>query len=121
MARTKKIMGAVAAVALVFTTLFTFAFKSVAHKNATLAKRAGFFYQYNGPNYSEEEIRKVANYERSENSCEDGENLCGVILSSDPSGTDQPVTSELNAIADELWASQQNGSSINQDVILMKN
>jgi hypothetical protein len=121
MAGTKKIMGAVAAIALVLTTVFTFAFKSVAHKNAASAKRAGFLYQYNGPNYSEEEIRKVANYERSENSCEDGENLCGVILTSDPSGTDQPVPSELNAIADELLASQQNGSSVDQDVILMKN
>lgn len=116
----KKFSLGLAALCLAFGLVFSLsAFKSN-NSNEPQAKRAGHFYKYIGPDYSETEIRDYSNYERSENTCEDGENLCGVFLASDPSGTDQPVEAELDAVADNLWISQDTGNSVDLENILMK-
>lgn len=116
----KSIIFGLAALVVAFGLVFSMSAFKNHHSNEPQAKRAGHFYKYIGPDYSETEIRDYTNYERSENTCEDGENLCGVFLPSDPSGTDQPVQSELDAVANNLWISQDTGNSVDAENILMK-
>ncbi|MFN0292530.1 hypothetical protein [Pedobacter helvus] len=119
MKKSKLVFG-LAALCLAFGLVFSMSAFKATTENPSQKKRAEHFYRYIGPDYSESEIRDYTNYEKSDSPCEDGVNLCGVFLASDPSGTDQPVQSELDAVANNLWTSQQNGSSVDSETILMR-
>lgn len=92
------------AIAAIGLALGVSAFK---HKKADNAQPlTTYFFRYTLTTYGEANIKEISNYERSDLSCTPGDHVCGVYLATDKSPGQQPVTSEFDAVKDNLWASE---------------
>jgi|SRR5665213_826931 len=67
-----------------------------------------YFYEYQGPNFTQANIQDVDNYARTSSSCSGSTNVCGVFLSMDEGTGNPPNTTDFSSESSNLWTSQQN-------------
>ena len=101
--------GFVIAVALVGITS--------AFKDAPKKTLDSYFYQFkDGLAYTQTNIENSENYERSNDACQSGSNVCGVLLPSDATLGDPPDGTEFSTESGNLWLSQQAHSPQNGNI-----
>lgn len=81
--------------------------------------QTSYFYEYTSSSTSQLDIENINNYQRSEQSCEPGDHVCGVNLPSNTGLGNPPNTAEFDAVKSQLWASEQSGEA-QTDQIQMK-
>ena len=96
---------------------FAFGFSAFTSTNSN--KKTGNFYRYQPVTYTELAIKDHTNYIRSEESCDDGEHVCGVYLATDNPASN-PNSSEFNAVKDDIWQSELDQTSAIEGLIVMK-
>lgn len=114
----KKIKVSIFAVIAIVMGIAASAFtpKEVLNKSDNL-----FYYRYASSQTDQTNIQTISNYERSSLSCSGTNHVCGVLLPTDKSLGQQPDASEFNAEKGDLWTSEQAGTSVDPDIIKMKN
>lgn len=103
-------LSAVASIIMIGVFGLFFAFKPGDTKTVQGKKVLQYFYRYTSSSTSQTDIQNIANYQRSNLSCESGEHLCGVYLNTDKPLGQQPLPSEFNAVKTNLWTSEQAGN-----------
>lgn len=101
-------LSAVASLILLIAISFTFAFKPTdTIKAGTGKKVVQYFYRYTSSSTSQTDIQNIANYQRSNLSCDGANHVCGVYLATDKPLGQQPIASQFNAVKSDLWLSEQ--------------
>lgn len=95
--------------------LATSAFKQAPKENFDQA-----FYEYTGPDLTQSNIQDINNYVRSTNTCSGTKNVCGVLLNTDTGTGNPPNSSEFAAESSNLWASQQNHSAADGNIVMKR-
>jgi hypothetical protein len=67
-----------------------------------------YFYEYQGPDFSKDNIQDANNYVRTSLSCSGSTNVCGVFLSIDEGTGNPPDATDFSSESSNLWTSQQN-------------
>lgn len=96
MALTKKVMGAVAAIALVLTTLLTFAFKPLTNSNKKVAPQTWY---YKLTSTSASDINNPSNYQSTplpDTECGSGSVVCNIVDEPNSSNSNIPALSQGN-------------------------
>lgn len=101
-------LSAIASLVLLIAISFTFAFKSADPIKADTGKRVvQYFYRYTSSSTSQTDIQNIANYQRSNLSCDGANHICGVYLATDKPLGQQPIASQFNTVKSDLWLSEQ--------------
>ncbi|MBB6498972.1 hypothetical protein [Pedobacter cryoconitis] len=101
-------LSAIASLVLLIAISFTFAFKSADTSKAITGKKVlQYFYRYTSSSTSQADIQNIANYQRSNLSCDGANHVCGVYLATDKPQGQQPVATQFNAVKSDLWLSEQ--------------
>lgn len=69
---------------------------------------SGYLFRYKLNSYTKLQVENIANYERSNESCPNGEHVCGVYLATDQPLSSQPDADEFDAAKEQLWDSEVN-------------
>jgi hypothetical protein len=81
--------------------MVTSAFKEVPKENIN-----PYYYEYQGPDFTKDNIQDPANYTRASLSCSGSSNVCGVLLSVDEGTGNPPDATDFSTESSNLWASQ---------------
>jgi hypothetical protein len=94
-----------------------FAFAS----SAFTAKRGtSSFYLYTQSTFTQSQVQDISNYVAADNSCSDGDNVCGVQLTTAHTDGTTPVASEFNAEKGNLWLSQENSTPEDSNISMQE-
>lgn len=88
----------------------------ISPKKQQTAPFTGYFYKYKLSVYDESNIRNINNYERSNDACSPGVHVCGVLLPTNQTLGQPPVSGEFSSVEDDLWNSEDAGSAQTPDI-----
>lgn len=80
-----------------------------------------YFYEYTSSSTLKDDVQNIDNYVRRTKSCNSGIHVCGVSLEATNPSSQKPDVQLFNDVKDDLWASEQNGTSTIPGVIEMRN
>lgn len=90
-------------------------------KGGTAAKQdksSLYFYRYTALSHQQGDIEERTNYVRAEESCDEGDRVCGVYLPTDQGLGNPPSISDFNTVVSDLWASEQANSPTIDEIVM---